>query len=190
MFARWLKRIGLLLMAAVLVWYHFWLVPDESLWWRLLIPSALMGLASAFTYSPIGTTATFNLPGHQAGAGSGVYNSTRQVGSVLGSAAMAALIQAQLAVHLPGGAPSGEAAEAAGRLPAALQDGFATAMANSLLLPGGVAVLGALVTVFFAERKARAPWAAANLHRAQPDAAQGALGLEASNASADSEVQR
>ena len=181
---------GLLVMAGTLFWFSAWLVPDESLWWRLLFPSALMGVAGAFTYGPLSTTATYNLPVSDAGAGAGVYNSVRQVGAVLGSAAIAALIQGQLAVHLPGGAAAGEAAEAAGRLPAALQAGFATAMANTLLLPGAVALAGALVTVFFAERKARAPWTAANLHLGRPTAVQGALGLDTSNVSPDSEVPR
>jgi EmrB/QacA subfamily drug resistance transporter len=167
---RYLATSGLALTAGVLVWYHFWLVPDESLWWRLLIPSAVMGLASAFTYSPIGTTATYNLPVQQAGAGSGVYNSTRQVGAVLGSAAIAALIQAQLAAHLPGGAASGSAAETSGRLPAALQEGFATAMANSLLLPAAVALVGALLTAFFAARKSRTRWTGSTVAAAQPGA--------------------
>jgi EmrB/QacA subfamily drug resistance transporter len=187
---RYLASFGLALMAAVLVWYHFWLVPDEALWWRLLIPSAVMGVAAAFTYSPIGTTATFNLPVRQAGAGSGVYNSTRQVGSVLGSAAIAALIQAQLVTQLPGGAASGQAAEAAGRLPAGLQAGFAAAMANSVLLPAAAAALGAVLTAFFVQRRALAPWTAATVQQGQPAASQGALGLETSNVSADSEVPR
>ena len=39
-------------------------------------------------------TATRNLPMHLAGAGAGVYNATRQVGSVLGSAAIAVLMDA------------------------------------------------------------------------------------------------
>ena len=43
---------------------------------------------------PLGATATRNLPMQSAGAGSGVYNATRQVGAVLGTAAIAALIQA------------------------------------------------------------------------------------------------
>ena len=36
-----------------------------------------------------------------AGAGSGVYNTTRQIGAVLGSAAIAVLIQARLTAELP-----------------------------------------------------------------------------------------
>jgi EmrB/QacA subfamily drug resistance transporter len=187
---RILTTFGLLVMAGTLFWYSAWLVPDESLWWRLLFPSALMGVAGAFTYGPLSTTATYNLPVRDAGAGAGVYNSVRQVGAVLGSAAIAALMEGQLAAHLPGGAAAGEAAEAAGRLPESLQAGFATAMANSLLLPAAVALLGAVVAVFFAERKVRAPWPAPAAHPGQSVQGSGALGLEPSNTSADSEVPR
>lgn len=185
---RYLACFGLGLMAAVLVWYHYWLVPDETLWWRLLFPSAAMGLASAFTFSPIGTTATYNLPVRQAGAGSGVYNSIRQVGAVLGSAAIAALIQSQLALNLPGGSAAGNQAEAAGRLPATLQPGFSQAMANSLLLPAAVSLCGAVIAAFFVERKAVGSWQAARTAEGQPSTAGGALGLDPSTASADSEV--
>jgi EmrB/QacA subfamily drug resistance transporter len=187
---RILATFGLVVMAGTLFWYSAWMVPDEALWWRLLFPSALMGVAGAFTYGPLSTTATYNLPVADAGAGAGVYNSVRQVGAVLGSAAIAALMESQLATHLPGGAAAGEAAEATGRLPAVLQAGFAQAMANSLVLPAGVALLAAGFTLFFAARQARAPWTAANLHPGQPGSALGALGLEPSNASADSEVPR
>jgi EmrB/QacA subfamily drug resistance transporter len=156
---RLLATGGLLTMAAAMYWYSAWLVPDESLWWRLLAPATLMGLGAAFTWSPIGTSATYNLAGADAGAGSGVYNSMRQVGSVLGSAAIAALIQAQLAIHL-GGAAAASQAESSGRLPAALQQGFSTAMAMSMLLPASAALIAAVFTALFAERKSRQPWTA------------------------------
>ncbi len=155
---RILATAGLLTMAASMLWYSVWLTPDETLWWRLLFPSALMGLGSAFTWSPIGTTTTFNLARADAGAGSGVYNSVRQVGSVLGSAAIAALIQARLAASLPGGASAGSGAEAAGRLPAALQPGFTAAMSTSMLLPAAAALAGAVVSFFFAERRTEHAW--------------------------------
>ena len=123
MHTRYLATAGMLLMATSMTWYSFWLVPDESLWWRLLLPSGLMGIGTAFTFSPISATATYNLAPADAGAGSGVYNSVRQVGAVLGSAAISALMQARLAATLPGGAGAGNRAEAAGRLPTALQGG-------------------------------------------------------------------
>jgi EmrB/QacA subfamily drug resistance transporter len=46
---------------------------------------------------PARRTATRNLPMQLAGAGSGVYNATRQVGAVLGSAAIAVLIDSRIA---------------------------------------------------------------------------------------------
>ncbi|MBI9115685.1 DHA2 family efflux MFS transporter permease subunit [Sanguibacter suaedae] len=140
---------GLVLMATSLVWYSVWLVPDESQWWRLLLPSAVLGVANACTWSPVSSTATRNLPPAQAGAGSGVFNTTRQVGSVLGSAAVAALIQARLAAEL-GAGTSVDDAQGGGQLPAALHDGFAAAMSQALLLPAAVAVVGAVTVAFFA----------------------------------------
>jgi EmrB/QacA subfamily drug resistance transporter len=164
---RYLAGAGLFGMAAAMVWYAVWLVPDESLWWRLLLPSALMGIGSAFTFSPISATATHNLAPADAGAGSGVYNSVRQVGAVLGSAAIAALIQARLAVTLPGGASAGNRAEAAGRLPEALRAGFTAAMASSMLLPAAAALVGAVVSVFFVERTMDRAWATSPATRAE-----------------------
>lgn len=155
---RYLATAGLLMMAASMLWYAVWLVPDESLWWRLLFPSALMGIGSAFTWSPIGTTTTYNLAPADAGAGSGVYNSVRQVGSVLGSAAIAALIQARLAASLPGGAAAGASAETSGQLPEALRAGFTSAMATSMLLPALAALAGALVSAFFVRRTTTHAW--------------------------------
>ena len=156
--ARYLATAGLLGMAASMLWYSVWLVPDESLWWRLLFPSALMGIASSFTWSPIGAAATHNLSPSNAGAGSGVYNSVRQVGSVLGSAAIALLMQARLASSLPGGASAGNSAEAAGRLPEALRAGFSSAMSTSMLLPAGAALAGAVLCFFFVPRVANKSW--------------------------------
>jgi predicted MFS family arabinose efflux permease len=169
---RYLATSGLLLMATSMVWYSLWLVPDETLWWRLLFPSALMGIGSAFTWSPIGTTTTYNLAPADAGAGSGVYNSVRQVGSVLGSAAISALIQARLAVSLPGGAAAGQRAEATGRLPQALQAGFTSAMSASMLLPAAAALAGAVVSVFFTERRASGSWGGAPAPATRPAGAE------------------
>jgi len=148
--ARYLATFGLSMMAVAMGWYALWLVPEEALWWRLLLPSALMGIGSAFTWSPIGVTATRDLAPRNAGAGSGVYNSVRQVGSVLGSAAIAALMQAQLAMLLPGGGQAASSAESAGQLPPMLRAGFAQAMANSMLLPATAALIGAVVAACFA----------------------------------------
>ncbi len=80
--------------------------PGHAASWLFLLPSAVLGFANAGIWAPLSSTATRNLPPRQAGAGSGVYNTTRQIGAVLGSAAIAVLIQARLAAELPA-APGG-----------------------------------------------------------------------------------
>jgi hypothetical protein len=98
----------------------------------------------------LGATATRNLPTRLAGAGSGVYNTTRQVGSVLGSASMAAFMSSRVTAELPaapvGAAPRGGADVTA--LPQFLHAPFAAAMSQSMLLPAFVALFGVLAAIF------------------------------------------
>ena len=151
---RYFATTGLVLFALSLFWYSRLLTPDVSIWW-LLAPSALLGVAMSGVWGPISTTATRNLPMNQAGAGSGVFNTTRQVGAVLGSASIAALISSRLAVDLPkapGGATPSEAS-AGTELPQFLHAGFTQAMSEALLLPAAVALLGALIVVWWEKPK-------------------------------------
>jgi hypothetical protein len=115
-----------------------------------LLPSAMMGIGNAGMWGPLATTATRNLPLHQAGAGSGIYNTTRTVGSVIGSAAIAALMQNRLEAQLPGASQS-QGGFSGGTLPSFVVDGFSVAMAQSILLPA-FALLIALVAVLFLKR--------------------------------------
>jgi EmrB/QacA subfamily drug resistance transporter len=150
---------GLVLMAGGLGWYALLMTPTTAVG-LLLLPAAVLGLANACVWGPMSTTATRNLRPADAGAGSGVYNTTRQIGAVLGSASIAALMQARLAEELPRGATvSGAQAEAgAAVLPDFLHAGFSTAMAQSLLLPAAVALAGAVVTLFFARPQSVTDW--------------------------------
>lgn len=151
---------ALVLFAFALFLYSRMLSPDVNIF-LLLIPSALMGIAMSGVWGPISTTATRNLPMNQAGAGSGVFNTTRQIGAVLGSASIAALISGRLAVDLPkvpGGAANASEAAAGTELPQILHAGFTQAMSEALLLPAAVAFLGALVVVWW-ERPKPPAWA-------------------------------
>lgn len=150
---------GLVLMAVALVWNSVLMHPDTPIL-LFLLPSAVLGFANAGIWAPLSSTATRNLPPRQAGAGSGVYNTTRQIGAVLGSAAIAVLIQSRLAAELPAGGPGGESMEFSGRLPEALHEGFSTAMGQSILLPAAVILVGAAVALFFAKPKAVNGWGA------------------------------
>jgi len=114
--------------------------------WLLCLPMAVFGLANACMWAPLAATATRNLPQASAGAGSGVYNTVRQVGAVLGSAAIAALIEARLnAHHLATDAFS----QTGGRMATADQAPFAAAMSESLLLPAATLALGLLIVLFY-----------------------------------------
>jgi EmrB/QacA subfamily drug resistance transporter len=150
MHPRILGGFGLACMIVALVWLAAVMDPGRSIW-ELELPIALMGVANGFMWSPLSATATRNLPMHAAGAGSGVYNTTRQVGSVLGSAGIAVLMQSRL-LHAfgPAAADSGNRFDQPGALPEFLRHGFATAMAQSVLLPAGVLVIGLVAVLFFA----------------------------------------
>jgi EmrB/QacA subfamily drug resistance transporter len=117
--------------------------------WLLLVPMGLMGVANAFMWAPLAATATRNLPMSSAGAGSGIYNTTRQIGAVLGSAAIAALIEARLTANLPG-VPQNMSQQTVGvKLPPQVAEGFATAMSQTLLLPAAVLLLGVVAALAF-----------------------------------------
>lgn len=159
---RFIATTGLVLMSVALFWNALLMHPDTPIW-LFLLPSAVLGFANAGIWAPLSSTATRNLPPRQAGAGSGVYNTTRQIGAVLGSSAIAVLIQARLAAELPatpGGAGEAGPLSFAGALPDALHEGFSTAMGQSILLPAAVILLGAAAALFFAKPQPVQGWGA------------------------------
>jgi len=149
MHPRYLAGFGLACMIAALVWLALIVSPTLPIW-QLELPIALMGLANAFMWSPLSATATRNLPMHAAGAGSGVYNTTRQVGAVLGSAGIAVFMEYLLTRAFGAAAADAGSYSQSGPLPEAMRDGFATAMGHSLLLPAGVLVIGLIAALCFA----------------------------------------
>ena len=140
---------GFSTLAVALTWLSFEMAPTTPIW-RLLLPLTAMGVGMAFIWAPLATTATRNLPPRLAGAGSGVYNATRQVGSVLGSAGMAAFMAQRIGALMPSG-PGGPAAResAVRQLPGFLHEPFAAALSQSLLLPAFVALFGVIAALFF-----------------------------------------
>ncbi|UFS58915.1 DHA2 family efflux MFS transporter permease subunit [Subtercola endophyticus] len=151
---RILTLFGFLTLSGSLFWESALMTPTVELW-MLLFPLGLLGVANAFIWAPLSTTATRNLNPQLAGAGSGVYNTTRQVGAVIGSAAIAALMQSRLTALLPAAAGGGASAGETGALPDVAKAGFATAMSQAMLLPAIVALLGAVAVLFFAKPAAR-----------------------------------
>lgn len=149
---RWHPRpvvgFGFSVLAIAMTWLSLDMAPDTPIW-RLVLPLTATGVGMAFIWSPLAATATRNLPARLAGAGSGVYNTTRQVGAVLGSASMAAFMTWQVNSEMPpwaGDSAHGETG--ATQLPSFLHTPFAAAMAQSLLLPAFVALFGVIAAVF------------------------------------------
>ncbi len=146
---------GLLLVAGGQFWYAGLMNATTPLP-MFLLPAALIGIGSAGMWGPLATTATRNLPPRQAGAGSGVYNTTRTIGSVIGSAAIAALMQTRLVANLP--AASGSSGGfGSGPMPAFLVEPFATSMGQALLLPAATMLLG-VITVLFMRPSSPPAW--------------------------------
>ncbi|MFC7447124.1 MFS transporter [Rhodococcus daqingensis] len=142
---RYIAAPGFLMLSISLGWLALVMKPGVAIW-ELLLPIALMGVANAFIWSPLAATATRNLPMNAAGAGSGVYNTTRQVGAVLGSAGIGALITSRLTAN---GVPAGGGPESGGTMPSFIVDGFSTSMAQAVLLPAGVLLIGFVASLCF-----------------------------------------
>jgi MFS family permease len=68
--------------------------------WHLLPGLIVAGFGMGMTFAPLQTVAMHNVEPRMAGAASGFINTTRQLGGVIGSAAVGALLQAQLATKL------------------------------------------------------------------------------------------
>lgn len=133
---------GFAMLATALIWLSMEMDPATPVW-RLVLPLTVMGAAGAFTWEPLAVIASRTLPPDLVGAGSAVHNTARQVGAVLGSASIAALMVALI------GREPGESASA---LPDAVKGPFADAMSKSMLLPAAAAALGAITTLFLLGR--------------------------------------
>lgn len=156
-----LIALGFGILAGAMLWLALGLSPDAK-YAVLLIPMALMGCGSACIWAPLTATATRNLPLHLAGAGAGVYNTSRQVGAVLGAAAVAVLMDARLSANGLGSFDPSDPTQAAGfdHMPAAAQasffDHFSTAMGESLLVTPAVLLLGFAAALLLIRPKAAA----------------------------------
>lgn len=143
---RLITGVGFTAIIGSLLWLSAAMAPGAAIW-ALLLPMALLGFGNACVWAPNSATATRNLPLHQAGAGAGVYNATRQVGAVLGAAGVAVLIDSRLTAQ---GLPTSFTPEGgASQLPDVVQGPFAEAMAQAMLLPPAILVLGLLASLLF-----------------------------------------
>ena len=143
---RVITGFGFAAASASLVWLSQVMTPDSATW-EILLPMTLLGVGNAFVWAPTSATATRNLPMSRAGAGAGIYNATRQVGAVLGSAAIAVLMDSRLAAE---GLTFSPSEAGGGNLPQQVMVPFSEAMAQSMLLPAGILLIGLAAALSFA----------------------------------------
>ena len=144
---------GLLLFAVSLFVYSAMAAAEVEVAW-LLVPMTIMGIGQAGVWAPISNATVRNLDHRDAGAGSGVYNSMRQVGGVVGAAVMAAVISAAIAAQFPGVDTS--TFEPGGEIPQPVVDGLSAAFSQALLVPAVAVLVGAVVALLFAKPRAAA----------------------------------
>lgn len=115
---KYILIMGLTLFAVGMGWAAG-ISKTSSRWYDLLPGLLVAGIGMGFIFAPLGTIAMRDVRPHLAGAASGLFNTNRQVGAVIGSAAVGALLQNRLAAAL-----TAEASRRAGQLPASVRGGF------------------------------------------------------------------
>ncbi|MFG2695830.1 DHA2 family efflux MFS transporter permease subunit [Kitasatospora sp. NPDC048407] len=116
---------GLTLFAAGMAWLAA--VTDVGrAWWEFQPALVTTGVGIGCVFGPMVTVAMYRVQPSMAGAASGVLNTIRQIGTVLGSAAVGAVLQNRLAIAL-----HDEAVRRAPDLPAEVREPFLAAFRNA-----------------------------------------------------------
>jgi EmrB/QacA subfamily drug resistance transporter len=160
---------------------------STSAWYDFLVPQLVAGIGIGCTFAPMITIALRNVNPLMAGAASGVFNTTRQVGTVIGTAGVGALLQnrliagftsqvAQRGAGLPpqareklaagfqaaakGGLEVGSGTRTTGLAGQIFTHGFVSAMRPTMLVPILFLLAGAASCVFIRRQPAAAAAAA------------------------------
>jgi len=122
---KWLLVPGLLLLAAGSA-FIAWDVQADSGRWSLVPGLVVSGVGMGCIWGPVFSVATRNIRPELGGVASGVLNTIQELGAVIASAGVGALLQNRLAVAL-----HHRAEAAAGRLPAAFAGHFGAQFARA-----------------------------------------------------------
>ncbi|WP_410576731.1 MFS transporter [Amycolatopsis sp. lyj-108] len=115
---QYLLMFGLLCLSGGLCVLSLVIIPASSP--QALIPALLLcGLGVGFTFSPMNNVTINSVDRSLVGSASGIFNTARQVGGVLGGAAVGVLLQARTSASMPV-----RANEAAAALPAEFRQRF------------------------------------------------------------------
>lgn len=126
---RLLSMFGFGMMTLAMLLFFLVMRDGISVWWMLL-PISIQGVASGFVWSPNSMTAMRDISLNKVGAASGVYNTTRQVGSVLGAAVIGAAMQVGVSLY-----------------------GFSGAMGHAMIAPTVVLLAGFVAVSQFTDKR-------------------------------------
>jgi EmrB/QacA subfamily drug resistance transporter len=122
---KYILMTGLILFGTGMGWMALIAQPDSS--WYSFVPALVVaGFGMGCIFAPLITVAMRNIEPRMAGAASGVLNTVRQVGLVIGTAAVGALLQNRLASSM-----TGQASARAGALPPQVRSRFVNQIHNS-----------------------------------------------------------
>jgi EmrB/QacA subfamily drug resistance transporter len=96
--ARWILVTGLSLMTIGIVAMIRQITPDATQW-SFVLPLAITGVGMGMTFAPMTAAAMRQVPPHISGSASGILNTTRNLGQVLGIAVLGSVLQSRLGVH-------------------------------------------------------------------------------------------
>ncbi|WP_410569149.1 DHA2 family efflux MFS transporter permease subunit [Amycolatopsis sp. cmx-4-61] len=127
---KYLVMFGLAALAAGLGIIALQAAPDSNAW--TFVPALLVcGLGIGCIFSPMSNLTMGSVEPRLAGTASGIFNTARQVGGVLGSAAIGVLLQARISASI-----ADEATKAASQLPEPYRAPFAEGIAHAAASTG------------------------------------------------------
>jgi EmrB/QacA subfamily drug resistance transporter len=132
--------IGMILIAAGLIWFAQVPSPHGSYLSDILGPSLLAAVGLGFAFVPVTIAAVTGTEPHEAGLASGLINTSQQVGGALGLAILATIANSRTQDILSGGVHN---------TAVALTKGFDRAF----LIGAGFAVVGAILTILLISSK-------------------------------------
>jgi EmrB/QacA subfamily drug resistance transporter len=148
---KYLLFCGLTVFAAGFAWMTIAAKTTDTIF--TFLPAVLVsGAGIGFVFAPMTMVAMQGVPPYLAGAASGTFNAIRQVGTVIGTAAIGALLQSRLAVELPAAAArSAGQTHASAAAKAELVARFKAAASGGLDPSPGVGARGSLGQVIFGD---------------------------------------
>jgi EmrB/QacA subfamily drug resistance transporter len=180
---KYILMTGLTLFAVGMAAIAF-IAQTTSAWYAFVAPQFVAGLGIGCTFAPLTTLAMRDIQPMVAGAASGVLNTTRQIGTVIGTAGVGALLQNRLlasftnqvrqrASHLPSaakghllagfqasarnGLTGGPSKHSSPLATSIFTHGFVEAMRPTMLIPICFLVVGAILCAFIRRTSLRAP---------------------------------